>query len=42
MGHAAEAIHDHYRGVDVHAFHEEYAKLDSGIDDALLDQNVRK
>ncbi len=36
MGHAADAIHDHYRGVDVDAFHEEYAKFDSGIDGSLL------
>ena len=38
MGHAADHIHDHYRGLDVFAFHEEYAKLDTGIDDSLLDQ----
>jgi len=36
MGHAADSIHDHYRGLDAFAFHEEYAKFDSGIDDALL------
>ena len=36
MGHAADAIHDHYRGVDVEAFHAEYAKFDSGIDASLL------
>ena len=36
MGHAADAIHDHYRGVDVEAFHAEYAKFDSGIDGSLL------
>jgi site-specific recombinase XerD len=36
MGHAADAIHDHYRGLDRFAFHDEYAKFDSGIDDALL------
>lgn len=36
MGHAADAIHDHYRGLDRYAFHEEYAKFDSGIDDRLL------
>ncbi len=36
MGHAADAIHDHYRGVDVFAFHEEYAKFDSGLDDDLI------
>ena len=36
MGHAADPIHDHYRGVDRFAFHAEYAKFDSGIDDALL------
>ena len=38
MGHAADPIHDHYRGLDMFAFHEEYAKLDTGIDDGLLDQ----
>ena len=38
MGHAADPIHDHYRGVDVFALHEEYAKFDGGIDDALLDR----
>jgi site-specific recombinase XerD len=37
MGHAADGIHDHYRGQDLAAFHEEYAKFDSGIDDRLLD-----
>ena len=36
MGHAADGIHDHYRGVDAFAFHEEYAKFDSGLDDRLL------
>jgi site-specific recombinase XerD len=36
MGHAADAIHDHYRGLDRFAFHAEYAKFDSGIDDTLL------
>lgn len=36
MGHAADAIHDHYRGVDSFAFHEEYARFDSGIDDDLI------
>ncbi|MGB2986810.1 MAG: tyrosine-type recombinase/integrase [Phycisphaerae bacterium] len=36
MGHAADPIHDHYRGVDVNAFHAEYAKFDSGIDGSLL------
>ena len=36
MGHAADPIHDRYRGLDVFAFHEEYAKFDSGIDDELL------
>jgi site-specific recombinase XerD len=36
MGHAADGIHDHYRGVDAFAFHEEYAKFDSGLDDALI------
>ena len=36
MGHAADAIHDHYRGVDVDAFHAEYEKFDSGIDSSLL------
>ena len=38
MGHAADAIHDHYRGLDRYAFHEEYAKFDSGIDDRLLER----
>lgn len=37
MGHAADGIHDHYRGLDLDAFHGEYAKFDSGIDDRLLD-----
>jgi hypothetical protein len=36
MGHAADAIHDHYRGVDPGAFHAEYERFDSGIDDSLL------
>ncbi len=36
MGHAADGIHDHYRGVDAVAFHEEYAKFDSGLDDDLI------
>jgi len=36
MGHAADGIHDHYRGVDAFAFHEEYAKFDSGLDDHLI------
>jgi site-specific recombinase XerD len=36
MGHAADEIHDHYRGVDAFAFHEEYAKFDSGLDDHLI------
>ena len=36
MGHAADGIHDHYRGVDADAFHAEYAKFDSGIDGSLL------
>jgi len=36
MGHAADPIHDHYRGLDRFAFHAEYAKFESGIDDALL------
>jgi len=36
MGHAADQIHDHYRGLDRFAFHAEYAKFESGIDDALL------
>lgn len=36
MGHAADAIHDHYRGLDVDAFHAEYAKFDSGINGSLL------
>ena len=39
MGHAADPIHDHYRGLDRYAFHEEYAKFDSGIDDALFAKN---
>jgi len=37
MGHAADRIHDHYRGIDAVAFHREYAKFDSGIDERLLD-----
>jgi len=36
MGHAADGIHDHYRGLDRFAFHAEYAKFDSGIDDRPL------
>jgi len=36
MGHAADGIHDHYRGVDAFAFHEEYAKFDSGLDVGLI------
>lgn len=36
MGHAADPIHDHYRGLDAFAFHQEYAKLDPAIDDSLL------
>ena len=36
MGHAADGIHDHYRGVDAFAFHEEYAKFDSGLNDDLI------
>lgn len=36
MGHATDEIHDHYRGLDVTAFHDEYAKFDSGIDGSLL------
>ena len=36
MGHATDDIHDHYRGVDVDAFHAEYAKFNSGIDPDLL------
>jgi len=36
MGHAADGIHDHYRGVDGFAFHEEYAKFDSGLNDDLI------
>ena len=36
MGHAADQIHDHYRGLDRFAFHAEYAKFESGIDDTLL------
>lgn len=39
MGHAADPIHDHYRGVDVQAFHAEYGKFDSGIDVSLLVPN---
>ena len=38
MGHAADPIHDHYRGLDRFAFHAEYAKFESGIDDTLLTQ----
>ena len=38
MGHAADPVHDRYRRVDAFAFHEEYAKFDSGLDDRLLDQ----
>lgn len=37
MGHAADGIHDHYRGLDLDAFHDEYAKFDSGLDDRLLE-----
>ncbi len=36
MGHAADPVHDHYRGLDRFAFHAEYAKFESGLDDALL------
>lgn len=36
MGHAADAIHDHYRGLDSFAFHAEYAKFDSGLDESLI------
>jgi len=36
MGHAADPIHDHYRGLDRFAFHEEYTKFDSGINDDLF------
>jgi integrase len=36
MGHAGDTVHDHYRGLDPFAFHEEYEKFDSGIDDARL------
>lgn len=36
MGHAADGIHDHYRGVDAFAFHEEYAKFDSGLDERWI------
>jgi len=36
MGHASDPIHDHYRGLDRFAFHAEYAKFESGIDDVLL------
>ena len=39
LGHAADPIHDHYRGLDRFAFPEEYAKFDSGIDDALFAKN---
>ncbi len=38
MGHAADPIHDHYRGLDRFAFHAEYEKFESGIDDGLLPQ----
>ena len=38
MGHAADPIHDHYRGLDRFAFPDEYEKFESGIDDALLPQ----
>lgn len=38
MGQAADPIHDHDRGLDRIAFHEEYAKFDSGIDDGLLER----
>lgn len=37
MGHAADGIHDRYRGLDLDAFHGEYAKFDSGIDDRPLE-----
>lgn len=36
MGHAADPIHDHYRGLDTFEIHAEYEKFDSGLDDALL------
>ena len=36
MGHAPDAIHDHYRGVDVTEFHAEYDKCDSGIGASLV------
>lgn len=36
MGHAADPIHDHYRGVDMREFHAEYEKFDSGIDEAIF------
>ena len=36
MGDAADPIHDHYRGLDRFAFHEECAKFDSGLDDDLI------
>ncbi|MHC4673847.1 MAG: hypothetical protein ACYTBZ_15295, partial [Planctomycetota bacterium] len=38
MGHAADPIHDLYRGMDEVVFHDEYAKFDSGLDDALIEQ----
>jgi site-specific recombinase XerC len=38
MGHAGDTIHDRYRGLDVAAFHAEYAKFDSGISDLLIAQ----
>ena len=38
MGHTADPIHDHYRGLDRFAFHAEYTKFESGIDDTLLTQ----
>jgi hypothetical protein len=40
MGHAADPIYDHYRGLDRFAFHAEYAEFESGIDDALLPQKA--
>ena len=36
MGHAADSIHDHYRGDDPDVLHTEYAKFDSGIDVSLI------
>lgn len=36
IGRAPDPIHDHYRGLDAFAFHQEYANLDTGIDHSLL------